>query len=578
MQTGPSELDIIFGRAILAFRMVTKQQLDESLSIQLQLQQAQQPKTLAQIVVKKGFLNQEQYQQIVLEIRRRFGPQMGATAPSNPQDSKSVQSLVPPDISVTGSYVGARPSPAIPPPPPTMPSPLSVRPPPISSMSGMPPALAGMPAPMRPGVATKSPGPDIRSAADRWESASQNRSEGGWELVSDSEPETARPLPALLDSTRKKKKSKDGNIRKMLNVPEHAEQFAIGSYTVLEAVAAGGMGVIYRAQNKEGAIHALKALMNVEKASEKQLKRFREEGRLMSRFDHPHIVKVYEMDVFQGVPYFTMDFLVGDDLHALLKARKATIRANVTLLRKVCEAVGHAHSKGVIHRDLKPSNIFVREDGEPILTDFGLAKNLESEFKLTAEGAMVGTPLYLSPEQVAGQAHKADGRVDIYGLGVILYQICTGRLPFVGKNPYEVYKKVLSEDPRTPRDINPKLAEDLEKIILTAMAKRPEDRFETAEDMASDLRAWCNGQPVKCVPPPPGRRFKRKKNKKAPPPPNPVSPTDETQEEPRDQPREEIPKRLTRSRSRSKKPPIVAIVAAVVIIGGAVAYACYALL
>ncbi|MDF1665632.1 MAG: hypothetical protein P1V97_27985, partial [Planctomycetota bacterium] len=201
MQTGPSELDIIFGRAVLSFRMVTKQQLDECLAIQRQLQNAGQPKTLAQVVVKKGLINQGQYQQIVNEIRKRFGPSMGVTAPQkggDVEDGKTTAEmdrpvLVPPEITMTGSYVAVNPNQSAPPPRPSNGLPL---PPLLSSMapvSSMPPPINSLP-PLEAGA--PAGGQAVKAAADRWESASQsqNKSGGGWELVSDSEPETARPL------------------------------------------------------------------------------------------------------------------------------------------------------------------------------------------------------------------------------------------------------------------------------------------------------------------------------------------------------------------------------------------------
>jgi serine/threonine protein kinase len=220
-----------------------------------------------------------------------------------------------------------------------------------------------------------------------------------------------------------------------------------------------------------------------------------------------------------------MDMIEGRDLHELLREKSLTQRVVLEALEKVCDAVDYAHKQGVIHRDLKPANIIVRPDNFPVLTDFGLAKNLESPFKLTAEGALIGTPLYLSPEQVAGKANLVDGRCDVYGLGVMLYQVLTDRMPFMGRNPYEIYRKITDEDPELPTAIDPTIAPDLEKICLMALAKNRDERYATAKALGDDIGRHLRGEPVTAVVPKPtkpagpkGSAAHKSADKPSPPP------------------------------------------------------------
>jgi serine/threonine protein kinase len=337
-----------------------------------------------------------------------------------------------------------------------------------------------------------APKPDeIAEAARTWDDAASSVADPGYEVV-------AEPVDVHVITPQAARDRKDQGIRSLLGVPEDAEEFDFGPYRILGEIASGGMGIIYRARASDtGQVYALKALINVENANEKQLRRFIQEAQSAMRLDHPGIVKIHDIGIFENVPYFTMDLIKGQDVHEILKKKSMQQPELLQIVVRICEAVHYAHEHGVIHRDLKPANVLVRAaDRFPILTDFGLAKNLDSTFKLTAEGAMVGTPLFLSPEQVSGKATEVDRRCDVYGMGVMLYQIITDRLPFVGRNPYEVYKKVLEEDPTPPSQIKPQIAPDLEKVCLMALAKDREERYPTAQAMAEDLRRHLAGQPV----------------------------------------------------------------------------------
>jgi serine/threonine protein kinase len=305
----------------------------------------------------------------------------------------------------------------------------------------------------------------------------------------------------------------------------------VGPYRVLREIARGGMGVVFLAEDtRTGRRAALKVLARGHAAFPNLAMRFRREAEVASRLDHPGICTVYEAGEADGVAYIAMRYLEGETLaERIAKSRRdaaaggrsarcvtglpepggrdgpppdpseqAAILRVVVLMEKVALALHAAHEAGVVHRDVKPGNVMVTRDGEPVLLDFGLVRDSTADGEsLTATGALLGTPAYMSPEQVSGQKVVLDRRSDVYGLGAMLYECLTLSLPFEAPTAAALYRKILSTDPDSPRELNPALTEDLRVVVETAMAKDRGRRYQTARDMAEDLRRVRANEPIK---------------------------------------------------------------------------------
>ena len=318
----------------------------------------------------------------------------------------------------------------------------------------------------------------------------------------------------------------------------------IGPYELLEEVARGGMGIIYRArQSKLNRIVALKVMIAGEHASEHLLRRFLTEARAAARLNHPNIVPIYDVGEESGLHYFTMEFVTGRPLSALIaecggagvpartssdaidagkdastttgRDARATMNAAqaVAIMEPVAEAVHYAHTQGIIHRDLKPDNIMIDERGQPRVADFGLARDVSADSSLTGTGNILGTPAYMSPEQAQGAA--LDPRSDVYALGVILYEMLSGKPPFHGGKIGQLLVRIAAEDPIPLLFHVPALDPDLETIVMTCLEKDPQRRYRTAELLAADLRRYRQGEPIAARPASLGYRLKKKlaKNK-----------------------------------------------------------------
>jgi serine/threonine protein kinase len=262
------------------------------------------------------------------------------------------------------------------------------------------------------------------------------------------------------------------------------------------------MGVVYRAwQSSTQRLVALKVPRPGDHPSPQELARFRTEAEAVARLQHPHIVAVYEVGEYEGQPFLALEYVEGGSLAQRLAEALQPADTAARLVQTLAQAVHYAHQRGIIHRDLKPANVLLAADGTPKITDFGLAKLLDSRPRLTRTGQALGTPGYIAPEQARGRNPEVGPATDVYALGAMLYKLLTGRPPFKAATAAETLQQVLRDEPVPPSRRQPLVPGDLETICLKCLQRRPRRRYASAQDLADDLGRFLGGQPILARPP-----------------------------------------------------------------------------
>lgn len=283
------------------------------------------------------------------------------------------------------------------------------------------------------------------------------------------------------------------------SIPPAGVEF--GGYLVLDRIGSGAMGLVFHArQSRPGRDVALKVIRSGAFATRAEIRRLYREAEAAARLDHKGIVPIYEVGREGPLHYFSMAYVDGSDLERIVRDRPMSPADAASLLASVADAVHYAHEQGVVHRDLKPGNILVGRDGQPRVTDFGLARQFAADERLTVQGEVLGTPGYMPPEQAAGESRNVNAAGDIYSLGAVLYRIVTGRPPFQAATQLETIQQVLENDPVSPRLLNRAIPRDLENIILKCLEKDPARRYRTAQDLVEDLGRFLRGDPTAARP------------------------------------------------------------------------------
>jgi serine/threonine protein kinase len=309
-------------------------------------------------------------------------------------------------------------------------------------------------------------------------------------------PQPQRPPPSTVDEQA----TIAPGDQRTGSTPQAADPGRIryfGDYEIVREIARGGMGVVFHARQVSlNRPVALKMILAGQLSDDTDVKRFHTEAEAAAHLDHPGIVPIYEVGQHEGQHYFSMGFIEGQSLSQRLAGGPLPAREAADVIRRVSEAIEFAHRRGVIHRDLKPANILLDQNGNPRVTDFGLAKKVQGNSDLTGSGQIMGTPSYMPPEQAGGRRGEVGPGADVYALGATLYALVTGRPPFQAATAMDTVLQVLSDEPVPPRRLNPSVPRDLETICLKCLEKEPAKRYDSAAALVEDLRRYLAHEPI----------------------------------------------------------------------------------